>query len=108
MRDDMIEDYIKNMTEEEIAEIESKLQKIMNKAEDTIVAFEKEGEYSFEDALFYASCILALVSVETGFKLDDEMGGGAKSNADTVCKYIVQTADDLMIHLIERVESNDE
>ena len=109
MSDDIFDDDdIENMTEEEIEELGTRLQGIMNRAENTVVAFAKKGKYSFKDALFYASCILAITSLETGYLLDGKIGGGVKANADTATEYIIGTADELMKNLIKRAESDDE
>lgn len=108
MSDDIFDDDIENMTEKEIEEMESRLQGIMNRAENTVVAFAKKDKYSFKDALFYVSCIVAITSLETGHLLDSKMGGGVKFTADIAKEYIMLTADELMKNLIECEDSDDE
>ena len=94
------EDY-ENMSEKEIEDIESKITGIMKRAENTVEAFAKNGKYSFRDAMFYASCIVAITAVETGCNLDNKNGGGAEFNTDIVYQCINSTSKELIEQFLE-------
>lgn len=101
MNEEIFDDDVENMTEEEIADTESKITGIMKRAENTVEAFAKKGKYSLKDAMFYASCIVAITAVETGCSLDNKNGGGAEFNTDIVYQCINSTSKELIEKFIE-------